>query len=845
MVSLRSLILLSLGCLMIVTVTWVPAQGANFKASPLIVRGDMDYPPYEFMDKGRPKGYNIDLLKAVAAVMEIDVDIRLGSWSDVRKELENGEIDLLTGMYYSPERDRRVDFSTPHLIVTHALFVRESSGIQSLNDARGKTIIVQKNDIMHDIVHAHQLTRASNIIAVENPLEALRLLASGKHACALLSTLQGQYLADTYDLNNIKTTGPPLYPREYCFAAAEGNDELITVLNEGLNILKATGQYREIHDKWFAVYEKSNITERILTYAAWILFPVVLLLTLAMVWTWVLRQQVYRKTQALHKELAMRKQAEKAVQKSEKRLSQIIQGNSIATFVVDRQHRVTHWNKACENLTGITAEEILGSQELWKPFYHEKRPVLADLIVEKASAKEIFPYYERNCRPSKMVEGAYEAEKFFPAFGEHGKWLFFTASPLKDADGNITGAIETFQDITERKLAEEELQKAHDELEVRVRKRTADLTRANEALQQAKEAAEAATRAKSEFLANVSHEIRTPMSGVLTAAELALEQTLPDKVAHYLKMIDKSAHSLLTIINDILDFSKIEASKMELDAHPFRMDALLNDVRNLFADKAAAKGVHLEIEMAADVPNALIGDSLRLQQILNNLIDNAIKFTDKNGTVHVNLEAADVSAQQKKLTFCVRDTGLGIAPDHLDTLFRPFTQVDASTTRKHGGTGLGLAICKQLVEMMGGCIWVDSEVGRGSVFSFTVLLEMQGQPEAAFPVKLSGSTARTAPGSAERDKTISEKKEPEAFSRAFSESPAAAPDKKSGKDAAHLKVLLQEMETALEMADPRKIKRQLKTLAPYLDGSSVYLLEKQIGEYEYDEALETLKSVIF
>jgi PAS domain S-box-containing protein len=645
---------------------------------------------------------------------------------------------------------------------------------------------------------------------------------------------------DKFHLSNMQTAGPPFYPKKYCFAAKEGNTELIAVLDEGLNILKVTGEYGKIHDKWFGIYEKNPFTERVLSFAAWILFPALLLLILAVVWTWVLRQQVYRKTKALHKELAVRRQVEKALQKSEKRLSQIIEGNSIATFVIDRQHRVTHWNRACQNLTGIRMEEILGGYELWKAFYEKQQPLLADLIVEKASAQKICSYYDRNCRPSGVVEGAYEAEKFFPGFGESGKWLFFTASPLKDADGNITGAIETFQDITERKLAEEALQKAHDELEIRVRKRTAALTHANEALKEAKEAAEAATRAKSEFLANVSHEIRTPMSGVLTAAELALEEPHLDKVKHYLRIIDKSAYSLLAIINDILDFSKIEASRLELDAHPFRMKSLLNDVRNMFTDKARAKGVRLIIQMVPDTPDALVGDSLRLQQVLNNLIENGIKFTDKNGEVRVGLEAMDTSEQQVTLLFRVHDTGVGISRDHLPRLFKPFTQVDASTTRKHGGTGLGLAICKQLVEMMGGEIQVESEVGKGSVFSFTVALERQPEPLRVSPALSGKKSAQNSKPTHIEDKTVLQKADPQTFTVA--EDPAEKQHMEGAdKDAAVLKSLLQEMEAVLEMADPRKIKNHLEKMAPYVDDSRYYLLKKQIDEYEYDEALETLR----
>jgi len=246
-------------------------------------------------------------------------------------------------------------------------------------------------------------------------------------------------------------------------------------------------------------------------------------------------------------------------------------------------------------------------------------------------------------------------------------------------------------------------------------------------LKQAKELAETATRAKSEFLANMSHEIRTPMNGVIAATDLALGEAVPPKVERYLNIIHSSAYSLLGIINDILDFSKIEAGKFELKERVFRLNEVFERVMELFVDKAAEKGIELLVDIDLDTPKVITGDPLRLQQILTNLVSNAVKFTESGGVILLKVKAlaepaAGAAADEVILAFSVTDTGTGIAPEYIDLLFEPFSQADTSSTRKYEGTGLGLSICKQLVTMMGGDIGVETVLGRGSTFFFTVRL---------------------------------------------------------------------------------------------------------------------------
>jgi len=643
----------------------------------------------------------------------------------------------------------------------------------------------------------------------------------------------------------------------------------------------------------------------------------------------------------------------------------LLQNSSVPTFVVDREHRVIIWNRACEELTGCPAHLLLGGDQPWQAFYPEKRPVLADLVID-ASLEEssAAPGGQPDCSRSPLNADGMYAEGWFQDLNGRERFLCFDAAPIRNAEGRVVAAMETLRDISERKYAEESLEKlslAIEQMpvtvmitdregiiqyvnpnftavtgylseeavgrspslvrsdwhppeffqglwrtilsgrgwrgELRNKRKNGELywesasispvmgaggeirhfvavkediterkwaqealsrsderirlllestaeaiygidgagycsfanpacarllgfghpdellgrhmhglmhhTRADgtgypekdcpmlgvlqgkqgvhvddelfwrqdgspfaaeywaypqrrdgevigavitffditarrrgeEELREATAAAEAATRAKSEFLANMSHEIRTPINAAIGMLYLLQQTELSPAQKNYLEKAKSASNMLLRVINDILDFSKIEAGKLELESAPFSLAVVLRDLSAVASATIKEKPVELRVACGPGVPDLLVGDPLRLGQVLLNLTSNAIKFTEA-GRVDLEVALARGDEGEATLRFSIADTGIGMAPEQQERLFSAFTQADTSTTRRYGGTGLGLTISAQLVEAMGGAIRVASEKGRGSTFSFTVRFPLPCEEEgsaAAFP----------------------------------------------------------------------------------------------------------------
>jgi PAS domain S-box-containing protein len=406
----------------------------------------------------------------------------------------------------------------------------------------------------------------------------------------------------------------------------------------------------------------------------------------ALAWVALLRRRVHLQT-ATMREWLVREAALK------RRYRELFENANDIVFISDTEGNLTSLNKAGERITGYTRVEAVGLS------------VFQLLAPEQVgAARETL---------KRLLAGGESVTSEWDIVAKDGRRVAVeVSSALISQDGRMVGVQGIARDISERRRSEEELQKA-------------------------KEAAEAASRAKSEFLAVMSHEIRTPMNGIIGMTDLALDTELNPTQREYLGMVKDSADVLLTLINDILDFSRIEAGKMGLDIIEFNLHDHLANTLKTFAVRAEEKGLELAWHVQPDVPEGLLGDPTRLRQVLVNLLGNALKFTER-GEVVVRVETESRTADVACLHFAVTDTGIGVPPEQQRRIFDAFAQADSSTTRKFGGSGLGLAISSRLVEIMGGRIWVESAAGKGSTFHFTSRFGLQQSPAVrpALPEKV-------------------------------------------------------------------------------------------------------------
>ena len=631
------------------------------------------WPPFDVIDpQGQHRGLSGDYLALLAQRLGLRLQpVLLADWDAALQALRDGEVDLLPSVAMTPERQAYMAFSAPYLVSSSLIFTRAEVAVQRVGDLAGRRVAIERGYVLQQALRDR--VEGVQLLEVRDTEEALRAVSSGRADANVGDMIVASYLIRELNLTNLELRGETgLSSSEFRFATRIDQTQLVALLDKALASLSDAEQ-QAIKERWLSPLIAFN-WRRLLQVGWPYLLGLVALIAFVLVWN-----------RRLAVQIAERQRAESEAQRQRSTLVALINAIPDPIWFKDAEGRYLGINQACAELFGKSHQEVVGKrdEEVLEPAWAAARAA-HDLTA--LNWPQPFESEGQSCYPD-------------------GRQVVFATlrTTFHDDQGRLLGLVGVSRDITARKQTEAELARA-------------------------KELAEEAARLKSDFLANMSHEIRTPMNAIIGMSHLALKTDLDPRQRDYLNKIQQAGQHLLGIINDILDFSKIEAGKLTVERIEFDLQQVLENLASLIGDKVAAKNLELVFNLDPELPRQLLGDPLRLGQILINYVNNAVKFTER-GEVEVILRGEGHGPDGVLLYLGVRDTGIGLTAEQQGRLFESFQQADSSTTRKYGGTGLGLAICKSLAEAMGGSVGVDSEPGRGSLFWCRLPLGIAGQQE--------------------------------------------------------------------------------------------------------------------
>ncbi len=622
------------------------------------VGGDYNYPPFEYLhDSYIPRGFNVDIIRAVAKTMQLNIELDLEPWGEIRKKLDSGKIDMLQGMYYSEERAGQYLFSSPHLTMNQAVFRRKNSPpYTSASSLKGREVIVQKGDIMHEYAVKNSLT--DKLIPVESPEDGLRLLASGKHDYLLSSRITGLYWINELKLKNI-TTGDNIVSFKYCFAVSKDNPELLTTLNEGLIIIQQTGVYNEIYEKWFSRLEpEMYIFKKAYKTILIVISSLISLLLIFVLWSWSLKNTVIRRTRALEKEIEEHKKADLELHESRELYRRLFSDFTDAVLIYDfSTGEIVNFNKKVCDIYGV-------------PEYEMKNFTLKNLFDIGSSSrlkmhiKNVITYgYD-----------SYDAD-FTNRKGEE-KYLIIKSKKMNINGKDLVQSIGI--DITEKKLLEGKL------------------------LQAGK------LEAVGTLAGGIAHDFNNILAAIIGYSEIAMMSVGEgnpgwDEISEILKAGNRAKD----IVKQILLFSR----KDNLEKIIVDPGVVLDESWN-FLRSAIPTTVQMIKNKALDLKK-IMASPTQIYQILLNLCTNSSQSMEETGGI-IRVEIRNAVVREKGyIRISVSDTGHGLDPETLDKIFDPYF-----TTKDVGkGSGLGLAVVHGIVEESGGFIDIENYPGEGVTFN--------------------------------------------------------------------------------------------------------------------------------